>query len=57
MRDTVIRHQYPEKALDLSYCDSPHMGAAEAYIEFTPGLITEVGEVTDKPTEQSYAIS
>ena len=32
----------------LSYCDSPQMGAPEAYIEFTPGLITEVGEVTDK---------
>jgi chromate reductase, NAD(P)H dehydrogenase (quinone) len=28
------------------------MGAPEAYIEFTPGLITEVGEVTDKSTEQ-----
>jgi len=36
----------------LSYCDSPQMGAPEAYIEFTPGLITEVGEVTDKSTEQ-----
>ena len=36
----------------LSYCDSPQMGAPEAYIEFTPGLITELGEVTDKSTEQ-----
>jgi len=36
----------------LSYCDSPQMGAPEAYIEFTPGLITEAGEVTDKSTEQ-----
>jgi chromate reductase, NAD(P)H dehydrogenase (quinone) len=36
----------------LSYCDSPQMGAPEAYIEFTPGLITEVGEVTDRSTEQ-----
>jgi chromate reductase, NAD(P)H dehydrogenase (quinone) len=36
----------------LSYCDSPQMGAPEAYIEFTPGLLTEVGEVTDKSTEQ-----
>ena len=36
----------------LSYCDSPQMGAPEAYIEFTPGLISEAGEVTDKSTEQ-----
>jgi NAD(P)H-dependent FMN reductase len=28
------------------------MGAPEAYIQFTPGLITELGEVTDKSTEQ-----
>lgn len=36
----------------LSFCDSPLMGAPEAYIQLTPGLITEVGEVTDKGTEQ-----
>jgi chromate reductase, NAD(P)H dehydrogenase (quinone) len=36
----------------LSFCDSPLMGAPEAYIQLTPGLITEVGEVTDKRTEQ-----
>ena len=36
----------------LSFCDSPLMGAPEAYIQLTPGLITDVGEVTDKPTEQ-----
>jgi chromate reductase len=28
------------------------MEAPEAYIQFTPGLITEVGEVTDKGTER-----
>jgi chromate reductase len=28
------------------------MGAPEAYIQFTPGLITEVGEVTAKSTEK-----
>ena len=28
------------------------MEAPEAYIQFTPGLITEAGEVTDKGTEQ-----
>jgi chromate reductase len=36
----------------LSFCDSPLMGAPEAYIQLTPGLITDVGEVTDKSTEQ-----
>jgi chromate reductase len=36
----------------LSYCNSPLMEAPEAYIHFTPGLITEAGEVTDKGTEQ-----
>ena len=36
----------------LSFCNSPLMEAPEAYIHFTPGLITEVGEVTDKGTEQ-----
>jgi chromate reductase len=36
----------------LSFCNSPLMGAPEAYLQFTPGLITEVGEVTDKSTEQ-----
>jgi chromate reductase len=36
----------------LSFCDSPVMAAPEAYLQFTPGLITEDGEVTDKGTEQ-----
>jgi chromate reductase len=36
----------------LSFCNSPLMEAPEAYIQFTPGLITEAGEVTDKGTEQ-----
>lgn len=36
----------------LSFCDSPQMGAPEAYIQFTPGLIAEDGEVTDATTEQ-----
>jgi chromate reductase len=36
----------------LSFCDSPLMGAPEAYIQFTPGLVTEAGEITDKGTEQ-----
>jgi chromate reductase len=36
----------------LSSCNSPLMEAPEAYIQFSPGLITEVGAVTDKSTEQ-----
>jgi chromate reductase len=36
----------------LSYCDSALMAAPEAYLQFTPGLITEGGEVADKGTEQ-----
>jgi chromate reductase len=36
----------------LSSCNSPLMEAPEAYIQFRPGLITEVGVVTDKSTEQ-----
>ncbi len=35
----------------LSFCNSPLMEAPEAYIQFTPGLITEAGEVTEKGTE------
>src|SRR4249920_778782 len=36
----------------LSFCNSPQMGAPEAYIQFTPGLITDDGDVTEKATEQ-----
>jgi NAD(P)H-dependent FMN reductase len=35
----------------LSFCNSPVMEAPEAYFQFTPGLITEAGDVTDKGTE------
>jgi chromate reductase len=31
----------------LAFCNSPQMNAIEAYIQFTPGLITEDGDVTD----------
>lgn len=34
----------------LSFCDSPQMNAPEAYIQFTPGLITDAGEITDDGT-------
>lgn len=36
----------------LSFCNSPQMNAPEAYIQFTPGLVTADGEVTDEATEQ-----
>ena len=35
----------------LSYCNSPQMNAPEAYIQFTPGLVTEDGKVTNESTE------
>lgn len=31
----------------LCFCNSPLMNTLEAYIQFTPGLITDTGEVTD----------
>jgi chromate reductase len=34
----------------LSFCNSPQMNAPEAYIQFTPGLITDEGEVTEPST-------
>jgi chromate reductase, NAD(P)H dehydrogenase (quinone) len=33
----------------LSFCNSPQMNAIEAYIQFTPGLITDDGQVTVEP--------
>ena len=36
----------------LAFCNSPLMNAVEAYIEFTPGLITDDGEVTNASTEE-----
>lgn len=35
----------------LGFCNSPQMNAPEAYIQFTPGLIGENGEVTVESTE------
>lgn len=34
----------------LGFCDSPQMNAPEAYIQFTNGLITDDGEVTNEST-------
>lgn len=36
----------------LSFCNSPQMTAPEAYIQFSPGLVTDTGEVTDASTEE-----
>jgi len=36
----------------LGFCNSPQMNAPEAYIHFTPGLITDEGEVTVPETEE-----
>ncbi len=36
----------------LSFCNSPQMNSPDAYIQFTPGLITADGEVTVASTEQ-----
>ena len=35
----------------LAFCNSPLMNAVEAYIQFTDGLITDEGEVTEPSTE------
>jgi chromate reductase len=36
----------------LGFCNSPQMNAPEAYIQFTPGMITDDGEVTVASTEE-----
>jgi chromate reductase len=36
----------------LSFCNSPMMNAIEAYIQFTPNLISEDGKVTVESTEK-----
>jgi len=36
----------------LSFCNSPQMNSPEAYIHFTPGLITDDGTVTVPATEE-----
>ena len=36
----------------LIFCNSPQMNAPEAYIQFSPGLITDDGEVTVGSTEE-----
>ncbi|MBK3745183.1 NAD(P)H-dependent oxidoreductase [Paraburkholderia aspalathi] len=36
----------------LGFCNSPQMNAPEAYIQFSPGLITDDGHVTVGSTEE-----
>jgi len=36
----------------LCFCNSPLMNTLEGYIQFTPGLITDEGEVTDDAVEE-----
>jgi chromate reductase len=36
----------------LSFCNSPQMNAPEAYIQFTPNMITDDGEVTVDSTRE-----
>jgi chromate reductase len=36
----------------LSFCNSPQMNAIEAYVQFTPGLIADDGEVTVASTAE-----
>jgi chromate reductase len=36
----------------LSFCNSPQMNAPEAYIQFTPGLISDDGEVRNEGTAE-----
>jgi chromate reductase len=39
----------------LGFCNSPMMNAVEAYIQFTPGLITDDGDVTVDTTREFLA--
>lgn len=36
----------------MAFCNSPLMNAIEAYIEFTPNLVTDDGEVTSEATQE-----
>jgi chromate reductase len=36
----------------LGFCNAPQMTSPEAYIQFTPGLITDAGEVTNASTKE-----
>ena len=38
----------------MAFCNSPLMNSIEAYIKFTPGLITDDGEVTNLDTAEFF---
>ncbi|MEO8562689.1 MAG: NADPH-dependent FMN reductase [bacterium] len=40
----------------LAFCNSPLMNAIEAYIQFTPDLITDQGEVTDAAVQEFLTV-
>src|SRR6201987_3752663 len=42
---TALAQQHLRSA--LSFCNAPQLTAPEAYLQFTPGLVTDDGEVTD----------
>jgi chromate reductase len=50
---TAVAQQHLQSI--LSFCNSPQMNAIEAYVHFTPGLITDEGKVTDASTEEFLA--
>ncbi|HEY8518891.1 MAG TPA: NADPH-dependent FMN reductase [Gammaproteobacteria bacterium] len=47
---TAIAQQHLRSV--LGFCNSPQMNAPEAYIRFTPNLVTDDGEVTVESTER-----
>ena len=47
---TAIAQQHLRSV--LGFCNAPQMNAPEAYLHFTPGLITDDGEVTVDSTEK-----
>jgi chromate reductase len=50
---TAIAQQHLKSI--LSFCNSPQMNAIEAYIQVTPGLITDDGQVSDASTKEFLA--
>ena len=39
----------------MAFCNSPLMNAIEAYIQFTPELVNDDGEVSDETTQEFLA--
>lgn len=47
---TAVAQQHLKSV--LGFCNAPLMNSPEAYIQFTPGLVTDDGEVTVASTEE-----